>query len=196
MAAKPIIETKVLTEFGEVYEDANFWSPQVGTDHSYVPGYSDMRRARDTEIAKIQKHYAGADSETQLAAKREALRKVEALPVRLQWVRSTRISGSPDSTKEIAAGNDGYRAVTKADIGQPWLTAMPPGADKVAGGGIRKGDVTLMVCESGRAAKNAAQNHIQVMREVQDITSRPLMEHKKADPYIESTLGTTPIGKA
>ena len=199
MAAKPLIETKVLTEFGEVYEDANFWAAQVGTDHSYVPGYSDMRRARDAEIARIQKHYGPRGTDSQEASRQAELRKAPSLPVRLQWTRSMRVSGNePDTTKEISAGNNGYRTATKTDIGQAWLTELPPGAKVVAGGAIRKGDVTLMVCDAPRAAKNAAQNHIQVMREVQDITNRPLMQTavKGADPFIESTVGDTPIGKA
>src|SRR5438045_1694177 len=102
---RPIVETKVLTEFGEVLEDANFWAAQVGTDHSYVPGYSDMRRTRDGEIAKIQTHFgATRGSDSQEAARTAALRKVAPLPVRLQWTRSMRVSGNePDSTKEITA---------------------------------------------------------------------------------------------
>ena len=185
---RPIIETRVLTEFGEVYEDANFQSDQVGADHSYVPGYSDLRRARDVKMAE---HRHG---ECKLA-------DVPSLPVRLQWTRSMRVSGNePDSTKEIEAGNDGYRPATKADIGQPWLTALPPGAKHVAGGGIRKGDVTLMVCDAPRAARNAARNALETQRRVQDTSTRPLLvkgaEAKGADPYIESTLGDKPIGAA
>src|SRR5438045_5913951 len=92
---RPIVETRVLTEFGEVYEDANFWAAQVGTDHSYVPGYSDMRRARDNEIAKIQTHFgATRGSDSQEASRTAALRKVTPLPVRLQWTRSMRVSGN------------------------------------------------------------------------------------------------------
>ena len=195
---RPIIETKVLTEFGEVYEDSNFWAAQVGTDHSYVPGYSDMRRKRDATIAKIQQHYgATRGSDSQEAARQRDLRKVEALPVRLQWTRAMRVSGGePDSTKEIQAGNDGYRTVTKADIGKDWLTQLPPGAKIVAGGAIRKGDVTLMVCEQKDAARNAARAHIQTMRQVQDLSSRPLMQQEAAAPYIESKLGDKPIGQA
>lgn len=183
MAAKPIIETKVMTEFGEVLEDANFYAPQVGTDHSYVPGYSDLRKARDLAVAESK---AG-------------LRKpqdIPTLPVRLQWTRSMRVSGNePDNTKEIEAGNDGYRVVTKADIGQEWLKELPPGAKIVAGGAIRKGDVTLMVCDNKRAARNAAQAHVRTMREVQDLSKRPLMQSRAADPYIESKLGDKPIGQ-
>lgn len=185
---RPIIETRVLTEFGEVYEDANFQSAQVGADHSYVPGYSDLRIARDVAVAEAK---AGAIKTSD----------IPILPVRLQWTRSMRVAGNePDTTKEIEAGNDGYRAVTKADIGQPWLTALPPGAKLVAGGAIRKGDVTLMVCDGPRAARNAARVALETKRRVQDTSNRPLLvkgaEAKGADPYIESTLGDKPIGAA
>lgn len=197
MASRPIIETRVLTEFGEVREDANFWSPQVGADDSYVPGYSDMRRTRDLEIAKIQAHFgAMPGSESQEAARTRALRKVAPLPVRLQWTRSMRVAGNqPDSTKELQAGNDGYRTVTKADVGQEWLKELPPGAKVVAGGAIRKGDVTLMVCEQKDAARNAARAHIQTMRQVQDLEKRPLIRSDAVEPFIESTLGDKPIGQ-
>jgi hypothetical protein len=195
---RPIIETKVLTEFGEVLEDSNFWAATVGADLSYVPGYSDMRRTRDQEIARIQSFYgATPGSDEQEAARHRELRKVAPLPVRLQWTRSMRVSGSePDSTKEIQAGNDGYRTVMQSDIGKDWLRELPPGAKIVAGGQIRKGDVTLMVCEQSDAARNAARNHVQVMREVQDLSKRPLMKFSEADPNIESKLGDKPIGQA
>lgn len=197
MAARPIIETKVLTEFGEVIEDANFYSATVGEDHTYIKGYSDMRIARDTKIAEIQQKYGVTrGSEAQEAARQREIRSIPPLPVRLQWTRSMRVAGNePDSTKEIQNGNDGYRTATKADIGQEWLKELPPGAKLVPGGAIRKGDVTLMVCDQKRAARNAAQNQIQVMREVQDLNKRPLMAHTSAEPYIESTLGEKPIGQ-
>lgn len=198
MAVRPIIETKVLTEFGEVVEDANFYSASVGEDHTYIKGYSDMRKARDTAIAEIQQKYgATRGSEQHEVARQAELRKLAPLPVRAHWTRSMRVAGNePDNTKEIQAGNDGYRVATKADIGSDWMKELPPGAKVVAGGAIRKGDVTLMVCDRDRAARNAAQNHIQVMREVQDLSKRPLMSHTDAAPYIESTVDSKPIGQA
>ena len=179
---RPIIETKVLTEFGEVYEDPSF-TLQAGADHSYVPGYSDLRKARDLKMAE---HRNGLCKRSD----------VPNLPVRLQWTRSMRVAGNePDSTKEIQAGNDGYRTATKADIGQPWLTELPAGAKIVAGGAIRKGDVTLMVCDAPRAAKNAAAVQLQTKRQTEDYSKTPLIRNAQgAEPYIESTLAEQPIG--
>lgn len=198
MAVRPIVETRVMTEFGEVVEDANFYSATVGEDHTYVKGYSDMRKARDTAIAAIQQKYGPTPgSEQHEVARRAELYKLDPLPVRLHWTRSMRVSGNePDNTKELQAGNDGYRVATKADIGSDWLKELPAGAKVVAGGAIRKGDVTLMVCDRNRAARNAAQNHIQVMREAQDLSKRPLLAHTGAAPYIESTVDSKPIGQA
>ena len=195
---RPIVETKVLTEFGEVLEDANFYSATVGEDHTYVKGYSDLRKARDTQIAEIQQRFGATRwSDTHEASRRAELAKVPALPVRLQWVRSMRVAGNePDNTKEIQSGNDGYRVATKDDLKSEWLKELPPGAKVVAGGAIRKGDVTLMVCDQKRAARNAAQQHIATMREVQDIQKRPLMKNTKADPTYESTVDSKPIGQA
>ena len=180
---RPLIETKVLTEFGEVYEDPSF-TMQAGADHSYVPGYSDLRKARDLKMAEYRNGKCKRSD-------------VPNLPVRLQWTRSMRVAGNePDSTKEIQAGNDGYRLVTKTDIGQEWLKELPAGAKVVAGGAIRKGDVTLMVCDAPRAAKNAAAVQTLVRRQTDDISKTPLIRNAQgADPYIESTLADKPLGQ-
>ena len=112
MATRPLIETKVLTEFGEVYEDASFYETTgSNADHSYVPGYSDMRRARDLAIARVQAEFKGSSNE---AAKEAALRKIPPLDVRCQWVRSVRVAGNePDTTKETQADRHCCRACEK-----------------------------------------------------------------------------------
>lgn len=192
MAARPLIETKVLTEFGEVVEDANFHSARVGEDHTFVPGYSDLRKARDLAIATELKRTGGRHDMIDW-------KNVPTLPVRLQWTRDMRVAGNePDSTKEIQMGNDGYRKVTKADIGQEWLKELPAGAKVVAGGAIRKGDVTLMVCDKQNAARNAARVQIETMRQVTDNSKTPLLvkgaDSQGAEPYMERTLADKPIG--
>ena len=186
MGAKPLIETGVMTEFGAVLDDPAFYEVAgVGRDHTYVPGYSDLRRARDLAVGQARRGEIKASA-------------VPTLPVRLQWVRTVRTTGTPDNTKEMDYGQEGYREVMKADISQPWLTDLPPGAKVVSGGSIRKGDVTLMVCDAPRAARNAAAAAFQTRRMTEEAPAAPLMAEgarvRGTDPYIESKLAERPIG--
>ena len=141
---KPLVPTTIRTEFGEVLESEAFRS-QSGADgdFTYVPGYSDLRRARDQAQKEV------------IDGKRNA-KDIPNLPVRLQWVRSVRVNNTPDNRKPVEFGNQSYRNVTQDDIGQPWFTGMPDGAVVEAGGEIRQGDCTLMVVDAPKAAKNAA----------------------------------------
>ena len=185
---KPIVATTVMTEFGEVLDDGSFYDAAgADGDLTYVPGYSDLRRERDRMVAKVRRGEAKAS-------------EVPMLPVRLHWVRSNRVSGEPDSTKQVQSSNDGYREVTVKDISpdNPWLKDMPPGAHKVAGGAIRKGDVTLMVCEAPRAARNAARVRQQTDRLNTAAAARLMAEGdrvKGCDPTYESKLADKPIGQ-
>lgn len=186
MDAKPLVPTAVLTEFGEVYDDPSFYQTNgADRDHTYVKGYSDMRRAR--ELAKA-------------AYRRGEIKQsdIPSIPVRLQWVRTLKTNGIPDNTKEVQSGNEGYREVTKADLGQPWFQELPQGAKVVAGGRIQKGDVSLMVCDAPRAARNQAANMAQVKQMTSEAPKGPLYTAgsrvKGADPYVESKLADKPIG--
>lgn len=143
---RPLIDTTIRTEFGDVLESAEFYDVSgADRDLTYVPGFSDMRRARDLELAAV----ASGKKD-----KRDA--KIEALPVNCRWVRATTVRGDPDAGKQISSGNLGYTAVTKRSIGEPWLSALPPGATVAADGSIRKGDTMLMVATGKQAARNAA----------------------------------------
>jgi len=178
---RPLVPTAIRTEFGEVLEDASFYQIQ-GRDLTYVPGYSNLRRARDLakglDIARKQT-YSADEQEADLGRKnlqliQDGIRRnlseagvaapagqltekdVPALPVRLHWVRTAKASGAPDSFKQVQFGTDGYKEVTKDDLGQPWLKEMPAGAQVGVGGSIHQGDCVLMVCDQQHAARNAA----------------------------------------
>jgi len=181
MTVRPLVPTAIRTEFGDVLEDASFYGIQQ-KDLTYVPGYSNLRRCRDLakglEVARRQMY--SADEDEAALGKRnhkllqESIRRnlgeagltapsgeitekdVPTLPVRLQWVRTAKISGAPDSFKSVQYGTDGYREVTKADIGQSWLKEMPAGATFGVSESIHQGDCVLMVCDAKRAARNAA----------------------------------------
>ena len=167
---KPLVPTTIRTEFGEVLESEAFRS-QSGADgdFTYVPGYSDMRRARDQAQKEV------------IDGKRNA-KDVPNLPVRLQWVRSVRINNTPDNRKPVEFGNQSYRNVTQDDIGQPWFTGMPDGAVVEAGGEIRQGDCTLMVVDAPKAAKNAAAIQFRTNQMLRDTAASPLMRLGESKP--------------
>lgn len=159
MPKRPLVNTAIRTEFGDVLDDASFYdASSVDRDLSYVPGFSEMRRERDLEMAAVA---AGRKD------KRDA--RIDPLPVNLRWVRKSTPRGAPDGMKQIASGNFGYRAVNKDQIGkQDWLTEMPPGATLAADGSIEKGDTVLMVCDGRTAARNAARKAAQTNRMVNE----------------------------
>lgn len=155
MAQRPLVATAIRTEFGDVLDDPSFYD--VGgadRDLTYVPGFSDMRRARDLEIAAVA---------SGKKLKHEA--NIQPLPVNLYWTRANRVKGDPDSTEQIAFGNLGYRVVNKSQVGkEAWLKALPAGATIDPDGSIRKGDTILMVTDAKNAARNAARNAVATLR--------------------------------
>jgi hypothetical protein len=159
---RPLVETALRTEFGDVQEDASFHDVgSVDRDLTYVPGFSEMRRARDQVAAdvasgKLPRHQA----------------KQIPLPVNLRWTRATTPKGAPDAMKQIGSGNLGYRAVHKDQIGKvPWLKSLPPGAVVQADGSIIKGDTILMVADGKDAARNAARKQAATRNMAQDATA-------------------------
>jgi hypothetical protein len=151
---RPLVPTAIRTEFGDVLDDADFRTSQM-EDLTWVPGHSDMRIRRDTELGEVVKGTRKASD-------------VTILPVHMRWVRATKYSGAPDSKEVTQAGNDGYRPAAKEDIGKPWLTRMPAGASVTADGKIRKGDTELMICDGARAARNAAVKQMAVENMIRD----------------------------
>ena len=180
---RPLVDTTIRTEFGDVFESPEFYDVSgADRDLTYVPGFSDMRRARDLELAAIA---AGKKD------RRDA--KIEPLPVNCRWVRATTVRGDPDARKQIGAGNLGYELVTKQDIGQPWLKGLPPGATFAADGSVRKGDTVLMVAPGERAARNAAAKAAYTRRMNEDVDASLVRGDlhdvgarvKGADPYVK-----------
>jgi hypothetical protein len=168
---KPLVPTTIRTEFGDVLESDAFHSATGAQgDFTYVPGYSELRRARDLAQREINE------------GKRDAKDMPPALPVRLQWVRTARVSNTPDNRKSVEFGNQGYRCVTKADLGTPWFKAMPDGAIEEAGGEIRQGDCTLMVVDAPRAARNAAAIHLRTTQLMGDAAASQLLQLGASKP--------------
>lgn len=170
---RPLVSTHIRTEFGDVKDDAAFYDvASVDRDMTYVPGFSEMRRARDLELAgvasgKIPKHEA----------------KFAPLPVNVRWTRVATLNGSPDGRKLIASSSMGYKAVSKDQVGkEAWLTALPPGATFDADGSIRKGDTILTVAAGADAARNSARRAAQTRRLVNEASANAagLLGQRKA----------------
>lgn len=139
---RPLVPTGVINEFGPVELDMEYEARMgSGLDHTYVPGFSEMRVRRDKEVEEAHRG-------------QRPWNRVFTLPVNMRWSRRTKASGNPDETKVQNARLQGYEPATKADIGKPWLERLPDGATFGPDNTILKGDAVLMVCPQQRAAQN------------------------------------------
>lgn len=113
-------------------------------DYTYVPGFSDQRVARDLAIARLHRNEIRAS-------------EVPTLDQNLRWYRCATKDGDPDNRRVVAARNEGYRAVTKDDVGKSWMTELPPGGHVAPDGTIKisGGDLQLFIADKQSAAKNA-----------------------------------------
>jgi hypothetical protein len=114
-------------------------------DLTYVPGFSELRFARDSAILEV------------MQGKRRA-NEVPTLPVNFRWARCQNKKGDPDNRKVIRAGNRGYRLVTKDQVGEgKLLKELPAGARWSGDGTVLQGDTVLMVADAERVARNEFQ---------------------------------------
>jgi len=146
---RPMIEATVVTEFGNVTGDSKFWE-ETGSagDLTWTPGWSPLRKARDMALAEV--HAGLRDPRT-----------VPILPGQLVLARRTKpLSGQPDNSDAMRFGQEGFRPVTKDDVGKPWFCpdkVLPAGATLLPDGSIGKGDCVYMFADQAVAAKRAAQ---------------------------------------
>lgn len=139
----PIVFSTPPPEFGELTSSPEFHDQSaMNADLTYVPGFSELRFARDKAIVEV------------LQGKRRA-NEVPTLPVNFRWARCQNKKGEPDNRKVIRAGNRGYKAVTKEEVGEgKLLKDLPAGASYQADGTIKQGDTVLMVAPANRVAQN------------------------------------------
>ena len=139
----PIVFTAPPPEFGELQESPEFHDVNaMNGDYTYVPGFSELRFARDRAINEVRQ------------GKRRAS-EVPTLPHNFRWARNQNKKGESDSRKVISAGNRGYVAVTKEQVGDGLLLKnLPAGARFNAVGEIQQGDTILMVAPADRVARN------------------------------------------
>ena len=142
---RPLIPTGVMTPFGELMDDPeNPVDLSHGPDVTWTPGYSEQRIARDVAIAEV------------VAGKRKAS-DVPHLPGSVRLVRRASPAGQPDGAKQMQSSNNGYRYITKADVGQTWFASIPRGAVVQADGSITKGDCVYMFADAQTAARNSVK---------------------------------------
>src|SRR6266576_1392773 len=92
----------------------------MDSDLTYVPGFSELRLARDKAIVEVLRG--------RLPAK-----EVPILPRNFRWERCQNKKGEPDTRAMIHAENSGYRVVTKDQVGEGKIvTSMPAGAEVTA----------------------------------------------------------------
>lgn len=190
-AKKPLVNVNLVTEFGGI-EDLESFKAEGPTqrDYTYVPGFSEMRVKRDLALGAYKRHEIKAS-------------EVPILPVNLRWFRTVKGTGSdPDQMRIAHSKNLGYRAVTKADVGQPWLTAEPPGAQVAPDGTLKSaaGDLVLMMVDQQGAARNAMRRKIATedMVDGMEMAEGGLgvvgKSHKGADPVVTKVIGDKVIG--
>ena len=154
-------------------------------DYTYVPGFSELRFARDSAINEVRKGTRRAS-------------EVPSLPHNFRWARCQNKKGEPDSRKVISAGNRGYVAVTKEQVGEgKLLENLPAGARFNASGEIQQGDTVLMIAPADRVARNEFRKRAKTESAtkgaeagfeaaLQAVGGRPV---KGAGPFIQKEVG-------
>lgn len=184
---KPLVDANLVTEFGGIEDLESFKAEGIARqDRMYVPGFSEMRVEREMALQQYHKHEIKAQD-------------VPVLGWNCRWYRcSEPKSGNPDESRSVGARNEGYRAATKADEGQPWMRSIPPGGYVAPDGTIRNsgGDLILFVCDGQNAARNAMKKKIRTeeMVDGMDMNVNGLgvvgKAHKGANPTIEKIGGS------
>lgn len=187
---RKLVDANLVTEFGGIEDMESFMAEgPAQRDYTYVPGFSEMRVKRDTDLKR-------------LATGEIRGHEVSTLPVNCRWFRNMRGAGSdPDQVRAVYAMNSGYRAVTKDDLTQnhSWLTGMPPGGKIGPDGSILSagGDLTLYVIDQQGAARNSyrrkklAEDMVGGMEMQAGGLGQVAQSHRGADPVVEKKIGDT-----
>ena len=179
---KPLVDANLVTPFGGI-EDLETFKREgpARHDYSYVPGHSDKVVDRELALAKLHRGEIRA-------------KDVPTLDWNVRWYRRAQKDGDPDNRRLVAARNEGYRPMTKDDLGKPWLTEMPPGAQEAPDGTIRSsgGDLQLFYAPKEAAARNAMRKKI-LTEEMVDGMDLSFMQAgdkvKGASPTVSKQIG-------
>ena len=182
---KPIMDVNLITPFGGIEDLESFKQEGIAQrSYTYVPGFSEMLENYDSDVRQVH-------------LREKSAKDVRILPVNLRWFRTVKGTGSdPDQMRVAHAKNLGYRAATKDDVGQAWLTEVPPGANVGPDGTIKSaaGDLVLMVANQQTAARNAVRRKMAAEAAVDGMQLeaeglRKTGEKLKADPTISVQIG-------
>jgi hypothetical protein len=175
---KPVVTAEVVNEFGRFEADAKMSDGRI--DGLWTPGFSDMRHQRDIAL----RDWAEGEIKGN---------EVPTLPVNVRLVRNTKVgtAGEPD-IKITQSQGDGYRTINEEDVGQDWLTEVPPGAAWAADGTLRKGDLTYMVIDQQGAARNRFRQQSKTMQQVEGAASSKLETLRKISAESEPTVEVLP----
>jgi hypothetical protein len=188
---RPLVDVNVVSEFGAFHEAEGTTEAESleNRDYTYVPGFSNMRKTRDLDLARLHRGEIKG-------------KEVSTLPVNMRWFRTVKGSGSdPDQMRMAAARNNKYRAVTKADLDakHPWLTELPPGAQIAPDGTIKSaaGDLALYVTDRENAARIAIRRKKNIDESVSAVEmqigglGQVGSQHKGANPTVDTKIGGT-----
>lgn len=173
----PLIQSQPLSEFGDFPEYDNNRPAGLETDGTYVPGFSEMRVARDVAVGQFLRGEINRS-------------EVPTLPVNLRWARSQNKAGQADSTKPFKHSRRGYRYVTKENLNSDWLKELPGGTQWNAAGQLQNGDTVLMVADARDAARNESQRRRETEERTTGVTNS--FTQKLAEEGIKQTRGTDP----
>ena len=154
MATRPLISAKNRDAVaGSVRESTNFYE-EAGQDLTYVPGYSNVRRRMDEDIAKGRV-------------------PSDRLTVRMQYVTVQRPNGKPDMQKVSQYRGLGYQFVDFDN--PPEGITIPTPAFRTADGHVQVGDAVLMYCDAATARRHESQGRSAIEeRTTDEFTSQDL----------------------
>jgi hypothetical protein len=179
---KPLVDVNLVSPFGGIEDMESFKQDGIGQrSYTYVPGFSEMLENYDTDVRKCHLHEIKA-------------RDIRTLPVNLRWFRRVKGKDSdPDQMRVAHAKNLGYRPATVKDIGESWLTELPPGAVEMPDGTIVSAgkDVALFVIGREGAARNALRKKrlTEEMVDGMEMQMESVAETHKTTATVAKTFG-------
>ena len=148
-----IIEVGDRNPFGEDIDASVMESAQ--RDIFYIPGYSDVRHARELAIRNGE--------------------SPPPMPFRLQWVRAENTQGV-DRRKISEWKSKGYQVLSWEQAAELGLDIPSTPADKGPGGEVRNGDQVLMYAPKAVAAANYARWQQDTQGQHDALVTRPLQD--------------------
>lgn len=150
--SKPLLFGESLEKEVERAFDASSYAAEA-SDPAWIPGYSEMIRARDI----LKAEYGSLTFRQRDKLLRDlGVTEYKAPSVDLMWGRVVGLDGQENDNVRLdmrAHKRDGYRVITKSEL-EALGYSVPESAHVEADGTIRRGDVALMAVDAERASAN------------------------------------------